>query len=42
MSSGMTVVVDYEILKGLNEELVVKELSLEADDLMEKYHFESP
>ena len=38
----MEVVIDYETLKGLNDEPVVKELSLAADNVTETFHFASP
>jgi hypothetical protein len=39
---SMEVVIDYETLKGLNDEPVVKELSLAADNVAETFHFANP
>jgi hypothetical protein len=38
----MEIVNDYEALEGLNDEPVVKELSLAADNIAEAFHFASP
>jgi hypothetical protein len=38
----MEVLIDYETLKGLNYEPMVKELSLAADNIAETFHFPSP
>jgi hypothetical protein len=35
-------VIDYETLKGQNDEPVVKELSLAADNFAKTFHFASP
>jgi hypothetical protein len=42
MTTGMEVVIDYETLKGLHDEPVVKEISLAADNFAETFSFASP
>jgi hypothetical protein len=42
MPTGMELVIDYEILKGLNDEGVIKEAGLVADNVVQTFHFKSP
>ena len=42
MSSEMEVVIDYESLKGLNGDDVIKEVSLAANHALQTFHFASP
>jgi hypothetical protein len=39
---GNGAVIDYEILKGLNGEVVIKEVGLLADNVVQNFHFKSP
>jgi hypothetical protein len=34
-------VIDYEFLKGLNDEIVVKEVGLAGDNVLQTFHFKS-
>jgi hypothetical protein len=36
------VVIDFEYLRGRRDEIVVKELSLAAEDVIQTFHFQSP
>jgi hypothetical protein len=36
------VVIDFEYLKGRQDEIVVKELSIAAKDVIQTFHFQSP
>jgi hypothetical protein len=38
----MEVVIDYEFLKGQNDEIVIKEVGLAADNVVQTSHFKSP
>ena len=38
----MEVVIDYEFLKGQNDEVVIKEVGLAADNVVQTFHFKSP
>ena len=38
----MEVVVDYEFLKGTQNEVIVKELSIAAKNVLHTFHFRSP
>jgi len=38
----MEVVIDYEFLRGNQDEVVVKELSLAAKNVIHTFHFQSP
>ena len=42
MSTGMELVIDYEFLKGINDEVVIKEVGLVADNVVQTFHFKSP
>jgi hypothetical protein len=42
MPTGMEVVIDYEFLKGQNDEVVIKEVGLAADNVVQTFHFKSP
>jgi hypothetical protein len=39
---GNGTVIDYEFLKGLNDEVVIKEVGLVADNVIQTFHFKSP
>ena len=38
----MEVVIDYEFLKGSQDKVVIKELSLAAENVVHSLHFQSP
>jgi hypothetical protein len=38
----MVVVLEYEFLKGIGIDPVVKELSIVGDDVIQTFHFQSP
>jgi hypothetical protein len=38
----MELVIDYEFLKGLNDEVVIKEVGLVADEVVQTFHFKCP
>jgi hypothetical protein len=38
----MEVVIDFETLKGINDETMVKEFSLASDNVAESFHFTIP
>ena len=38
----MEAVIDYEVLKGAQNEEIVKEISVAAADVIETFHFQSP
>jgi hypothetical protein len=38
----MEVVIDYEVLKGMGNDPIVKELSLAAKNVFQTFHFQSP
>jgi hypothetical protein len=42
MHTEMEVVIDCEFLDGAHNELVVKELSIAAKDVIVTFHFQSP
>ena len=42
MPTGMELVIDYEFLKGLHDEVVIKEVGLAADNVVQTFHFKSP
>jgi hypothetical protein len=38
----MELIIDYVSLKGLNDEIVVKEVGLAGDNMLQTFHFKSP
>jgi hypothetical protein len=38
----MELVIDYEFLKGINDEVVIKEVCLVADNIVQTFHIASP
>jgi ribosome-associated toxin RatA of RatAB toxin-antitoxin module len=42
MSMGMELVMDYEFLNDLNDEVVIKEVRLVSDNVVQAFHFKIP
>jgi len=42
MSTNIEVVIDYEYLKGRQNEMVVKELSVAAENVSDSFRFKNP